>query len=108
VRTAGKYPESLQAHVSRFQGAHCTTSRCRGERRAPVPGATGLFRELAVPFHLGVTELELAEFLVRHGRDEDAGPLLAEARVIFERLEAQPWLDRVDSAEVGSRPVTHA
>ena len=29
------------------------------------------------------------------GRAEDAEPMLAEAREIFERLEATPWLERM-------------
>jgi hypothetical protein len=51
-------------------------------------------RELGVPFHLAVTQLELGQWLVSQGRGEEVQPLLAEAREIFERLEARPWLER--------------
>ena len=45
-------------------------------------------------FHLAVTELEHAEWLVSEGRTDEAEPLLAEARATFEQLEAAPWLER--------------
>jgi hypothetical protein len=47
-----------------------------------------------VPFYLAVTELEYADWLASQERAEEAEPLLAEAREIFERLEAKPWLER--------------
>ena len=49
------------------------------------------FRELKIPFWLAVTRLEHAELT------GDAS-LLAEAREIFEQLEARPWLERVRAA----------
>jgi tetratricopeptide (TPR) repeat protein len=58
---------------------------------------TGL-RELELPFHLAVVELEYGQWLVAHGRLDDAEPLLTEARETFERLEATPWLERVAAA----------
>jgi hypothetical protein len=33
---------------------------------------------------------------VAKSRASDAEPLLPEARAIFERLEAAPWLERID------------
>jgi hypothetical protein len=38
--------------------------------------------------------LEHAEWLDERGRNGEAGPLAAEAREIFERLEATPWVER--------------
>jgi hypothetical protein len=49
------------------------------------------FRELKIPFWLAVTQLERGELT------GDA-PLLDEARELFERLEARPWLERVTAA----------
>ena len=43
-------------------------------------GATGLFRELPMPFYMAVTELEHGEWLREQGRESEAEPLLAEAR----------------------------
>ena len=66
-------------------------------------GAAGLFRELATPFYLAVTELEYGEWFVNQGRAEEAEPLLAEAREIFERLEAAPWLERLENVQTATR-----
>jgi hypothetical protein len=60
--------------------------------------ATGLFRELALPFYLGVTQLEHGEWLATQGRVDEAEPLLTEAREAFEHLEARPWLERAARA----------
>ena len=58
---------------------------------AGFEAAAGHFRELGVVFWLGVTLLE-------HGELTRDTSLLDEAREIFERLEAQPWLERLESA----------
>ena len=57
--------------------------------------AVTIFRELSVPFYLGVTLLEQGERLAAVARTADAARLLTEAREIFERLQARPWLDRL-------------
>jgi ATP/maltotriose-dependent transcriptional regulator MalT len=54
------------------------------------------FRELKIPFWLAVTELEHFELT----GDESFG---TEAREIFERLEARPWLDRMTTAPAETR-----
>jgi hypothetical protein len=59
--------------------------------------AAGRFRELLVPFYLAVVRLEHAEWLTAQGGADEADQLLAEAREIFERLEATPWLERLDA-----------
>ncbi len=56
--------------------------------------ATQRFRELEMPYWVGVTQLEHAEHLLAAGRGDETEPLLAEARRIFERLRAEPWLRR--------------
>ena len=53
------------------------------------------FRELGIPFSLAVTLLEHAELTA----DETS---LEEAREIFERLDARPWLARLDAAQAGA------
>ena len=62
--------------------------------------AVGRFREMAVPFWMAVTLLEHSEWIAGRGR-EDAVPFLVEAGEIFERLEARPWLERVDRSHIG-------
>jgi class 3 adenylate cyclase/tetratricopeptide (TPR) repeat protein len=91
----GVQPQFLQAHAMRFRAR-------LADRRGNVPGvdalfkgAAGLFREIAVPFYMAVTLLEHGEWLAREGRTGDAGPLLHEAREVFERLLAKPWLERL-------------
>ena len=91
----GNQPQFLQAHVMRFRAR-------LGDRRADevdvgalFKGAVGLFREIAVPFYMAVTLLEHGEWLVRADRADEATPLLDEAREVFERLRAKPWLERL-------------
>jgi hypothetical protein len=61
-----------------------------GERdRAPAGFA-------AAAFPLAVALLEHGEWLAP---DEAAQPLLEEARAIFERLGASPWLERLERVE---------
>jgi hypothetical protein len=67
--------------------------------------AAGLFRELGMPFWLAVTLLEHGEWLAANGRAADAEPFLAEAREIFERLRARPWIERLDQVAVAAAPV---
>jgi predicted ATPase len=93
----------LEAHHARF-GARLAGHR--GETDGVEPAllrATALFRELSMPFYVAVTVLERAEWLVGQGRSADAEPLLAEAREIFERLEAKPWLERASQAAGAGR-----
>ena len=56
--------------------------------------ATTRFRRLGV-FWLAVTLLEHGEWLVAQGRGPEAEAVLGEAREIFVRLRARPWLDRL-------------
>ena len=76
----GSRPPYLDAHAKRFR------ARLTGDAAAYRAAAAG-FRRLEMPFWLAVTLLELGE-----------EPGLTEAREIFTRLEATPWLERVDAA----------
>jgi tetratricopeptide (TPR) repeat protein len=93
----GRYPQFLRAQTARFKAKVAARREDAEEAERHFKGAAGLFRELAVPFYLAVTELEHAEWLVEQGGAVEAEPLLAEAREIFERLEARPWLERVEA-----------
>jgi class 3 adenylate cyclase/tetratricopeptide (TPR) repeat protein len=64
--------------------------------------AAAQLRALELPFHLAVVLLEHGEWLAAHGRGDDAAPFLAEARETFERLEAKPWLARLDALRAGT------
>ena len=83
---AGTRPPYLDAQAKRFR------ARLTGDA-AGYKAAAERFRELELPFWLAVTLLE-------HGEE----PGLAEAREIFERLGATPWLERVEAAAGGQRP----
>jgi tetratricopeptide (TPR) repeat protein len=80
----------LRAKVADLRGDHMQVE-------AGFKRAAGMLRELETPFWMAVTLFEHGEWLTRQERDEDAKPLLDEAREIFERLEAAPWLGRVDA-----------
>ncbi len=92
--------------LSQYPMAQVTRLRARlaaatGETEAVGPGLTAAvagFREVGASFWLAVALLEHGEWLSAEGREEDARPLLAEAREIFERLRAVPWLERADAA----------
>jgi hypothetical protein len=59
--------------------------------------ATALFREFGIAFYQAATQLEHGEWLIGQGRSDEAEPLLAEAAEAFERLQASPWLERVEA-----------
>ncbi len=85
----GERPPLLEAHANRFR------AKSTGDE-ARFKTATNLFRDLSLEFWLAVTLLEHGELLTGQGKPEVAEPLLAEARKIFERLGAAPWLERLD------------
>jgi hypothetical protein len=69
-------------------------------------GAVGSLREISAVFHLAAALLDYGAWLIGEGRQADAEPLVDEARAIFERLEATPWLERLDqltTSRVSSR-----
>jgi class 3 adenylate cyclase len=96
----GERPPLLEAH------AHRVRARLEGDE-AGFETAAADFRRLEMAFYLAVALLEHGEWLVAHDRPGDAEPVLAEAREIFERLGARPWLDRAASVlpEEGREPV---
>jgi tetratricopeptide (TPR) repeat protein len=93
----GISPQFLQAHSTRFRARLAARRRDPEEVDRLFRRAGGLFRELGFPFYLAVTLLEQGEWRAAQARRDEAEPLLAEAREIFERLEAKPWLDRLDA-----------
>jgi tetratricopeptide (TPR) repeat protein len=98
----GKRPPSMRAHAARFRARLAAE---RGESDGVEQGfktAGAVFREHRLTFPLAVTLLEHGEWLTAHGRADEAEPLIAESREIFERLEATPWVVRAErSVEAG-------
>jgi hypothetical protein len=99
----GKRLQSMDALALRFRGRLAALEGDTGSAGRSFKAAAGLYRELEVLFPLAVTLLEHAEWLVGEGTPEEAHPLLSEAREIFERLKAIPWLERLEEVEAGAR-----
>jgi class 3 adenylate cyclase/tetratricopeptide (TPR) repeat protein len=93
----GKVPQYVHAHTARLRAYLAAQAGNPDLAETNYRRASGTFRELGVPIWTGATLLEYGEWLGLHGRANEAEPLLSEAREIFERLEATPWLERVDS-----------
>ncbi len=87
----GERPPLLEAQAHRFR------AKLAGDE-AGFRAAVRLFRELTLEPWLAITLLEHGESLAEQGRGAEAGPLVAEAREIFERLEAVPWIERAMAA----------
>ena len=66
------------------------------------PPRPRIFREDEVPFELAPSLLDHAEWLAGGGRADEAAPLAAEAREIFERLRVTPYIERVDRLPVAA------
>jgi class 3 adenylate cyclase/tetratricopeptide (TPR) repeat protein len=92
----GNRPPFLEAQVQRFRAR-------MSDDDGGFKAAAGGFREYNFPFWLAVAELEHAEWLAAHGRTAESEPLLAEARDIFARLEATPWLERAEQVSRAQR-----
>jgi class 3 adenylate cyclase/tetratricopeptide (TPR) repeat protein len=88
----GECPPLLKAHAHRFR------AKLAGDPDG-YAAAAALFRELQVPFELAVTLLE-------HGEATDSAGLVAEARELFERLGATPWLERAEGMIASPAEVT--
>jgi hypothetical protein len=74
-------------------------SALRGDDEPPFARAVAIHRENGERFWLAATLLEQAEWLLERARPDEAAALLAEARETFERLRAEPWLERLERAE---------
>jgi hypothetical protein len=99
----GRISQAYQAHASRLRARLAVERSQTDEAERRFKGAAGLFREIVSPFYLAVTQLEHGEWLVAQGRNEEAEPLLAEAREVVERLQATPWLERVTASATEER-----
>jgi tetratricopeptide (TPR) repeat protein len=91
----GLVSPELHGHVARLDAR---LSALRGNHDAVEAGfetAIATFRDLGMPFEQGVSLCELAEWLQGQGRSYDAATPALEARTLFERLGARPWLERV-------------
>jgi tetratricopeptide (TPR) repeat protein len=97
----GRRTQFLNANVVRFRAQLAAPTGNTDEAERLFKSAGGLFQELGMPFYLAVTRLEYAEWLASLDRGEEAEPLLTEASETFTRLQAKPWLERLDRVQVG-------
>ena len=107
VHTAspGLVTPSLRGHAARL-GARLRALRGDGESvEAGFLAALQEFRDVSMPFEVGVTLTELAEWLSEQGRHDEAQVFALESRTLFEQLRARPWLDRVERLLAGAVPV---
>ena len=96
----GELVPFLRAQSSRFR-ARLGAARDESDGvEARFEDAERILREFGIPFWLAVTELEHGEWLVEQGRTDEAESMLGEAREIFERLQAAPWLERAGGARL--------
>jgi predicted ATPase/class 3 adenylate cyclase len=89
-------PRYLEGHRARFESRLAVLQGDDDRAQAGFRSAAATFREMGALFCLAVTLLEHGEWLAGQGRTGEAEPLLGEAREIFERLKASPWLGRLD------------
>ena len=89
----------LGAQAARHR-AHLSAMTGQGDPAPSWKTAVGAFREIGATFWVAATLVEQGEWLASHGRVEDAVTPLEEARTIFERLKATPWLERIERVPV--------
>jgi hypothetical protein len=94
----GERTRFLDAHSARLRGRLAALEGDHETAGARFEEAEAQFRESAVPFWLAVALLEHGEWLEWRSESEQAAPLLAEARELFARLDAFPWLERLAAA----------
>ena len=71
----------------------------RGEGEPCFEDAVTGLRGVGEAFWVATALLEQAEWLSAHGLRDEIEPLLGEAHEVFDRLRAQPRLERVEHLE---------
>jgi class 3 adenylate cyclase/tetratricopeptide (TPR) repeat protein len=104
----GQRAPLLQAQAARLWARLAAAHGDREGVQAGFKAAAGMLRELGIPFWLAVTLFEHAEWLAKDDDAQRPEPLLTEARAIFERLGAEPWLERLAAHRASvEAPVGH-
>jgi tetratricopeptide (TPR) repeat protein len=89
----------LRSGAARLEGLLAARN---GDAKAADERLAAAVRELdgvEAPFNRAQIQLEHAEVLGSIGREDEAAEILSEARDVFERLGAHPWLERADALE---------
>jgi predicted ATPase/class 3 adenylate cyclase len=95
-RPADQLPFGV-GQVRRFEALLAAASGDVDLAEERLRAAAEILREISARFYLAVVLLEHGKWLTEADRADDAEPLLREAREIFERLGAAPWLERLDA-----------
>jgi ATP/maltotriose-dependent transcriptional regulator MalT len=98
-RPKGEVLGYFHAQRLRFDARRSAARGADDEAMAAFEAALARFQETGHVFWLAMTRLETAEHHVAHGRPADAEPLLAQAREVFESIDARPALERVAALE---------
>ena len=101
----GRSSQVFQAQASRFRARLAAERGEADEAERLFKRAAGLFREIAAPFYLAVTQLEHAEWLVAQGRAAEARAAARRGARGLRAAEAQPWLERCDAVIAGGARV---
>jgi hypothetical protein len=99
----GQRPPFLRAQAARFRARLARATGLPDQVQPGFKTAAAILREYGLPFELAIVLLEHGEWLMSQGRADEAAPLLTEAREVFARLEATPWLERTTQASPAAR-----
>ena len=97
ARRPGDFRPPVRAHALRWRARIADIEGGVEHAEALLRGAVAMYDAHGMVFWLAVARTELAELLVRQGRDDEAAELELGARATFERLRAAPWLTRVEA-----------
>jgi class 3 adenylate cyclase/tetratricopeptide (TPR) repeat protein len=90
----GQFTPFLQANTARLRARLDAARGHHDQVDERFRSAAARCREFGFIFDHAVTQLEHAEWLIAQNRNDEAQPLLSEARQTFEQLQATPWLAR--------------
>jgi len=94
----GERSPYLKAEIARLRARLAAADGDGTVAKAGFEEAIAGFRMIGLRFHIGMVLAEYGQWLEGEGRADEAAPVLAEAREIFENLKATWWLDRLAGA----------
>jgi hypothetical protein len=86
-----------RTHVVDAQLARLRARLSESDALTELETAERIFRDFEAVYYVAVAQTERGELLAAAGRTDEARESLAEAREVFARLRATPWLTRVDA-----------
>jgi hypothetical protein len=86
----------LRGELNRGRGLLAAARGEHDEVEEPMRAAIATFDSLGYPFPRARTQIDLAEWLIAHGRYAEAEPLLSEAVIALSPLRAAPLLARAN------------